>query len=108
MKTEKHGYKFTNKMNTMGGIGSTVVGVSSIILFVTGIIISYKNKGNAGLIVGLIGSVVFILNTIGLVVGLQSFKERERFYLFSWIGTIMNGALWIIMCLIIVAGIMSV
>lgn len=107
MKTERHGYKFTNKMNTTGGIAATVIGVSAIILFVTGIIISYQHKGNAGLIVGAIGSAVFIINTIGLVIGLQSFKERERFYLFSWIGTIMNGVLWAAMCLIIAAGIMS-
>jgi hypothetical protein len=75
-------------------------------LLIVGIVTSYKENGNAGIIVGAIGSVVFILNTIGVILALKSFKERDKFYLFSWIGTISNGILWIIMCIIIASGLM--
>ena len=49
MKTEKHGYKFTNKHNTRGGIIATILGVAAIILLCTGIYISYTDKGEAGI-----------------------------------------------------------
>lgn len=108
MKTERHGYKFTNKVNTRGGIISTILSILSVVTFIFGIIISYNNEGNAGLIVGAIGSLVFIINTVGLIIGLRSFKEKDSFYLFSWIGSISNGLMWIAMCMIIAAGFMSV
>lgn len=108
MKTERHGYKFTNKMNTRGGIISTILSVLSVVTFIFGVVISFKNEGNAGIIVGAIGSAVFIINTLGLITGLRSFKEKDSFYLFSWIGTIANGLMWVSMCLIIAAGFMSV
>lgn len=107
MKTERHGYKFTNKMNTRGGIISTILSVLSVVAFIFGIVISYNNGGNAGLSVGAIGTSVFIISTAGLITGLRSFKEKDSFYLFSWIGTISNGLMWIAMCLIIAVGFMS-
>ena len=36
----------------------------------------------------------------------KSFKEKDKFYIFSWIGTISNGILWLGMCLIIAKGFM--
>lgn len=106
MKTERHGYKFTNKNNTRGGVISTVLAVISFVMIVSGIVISFKNEGNAGIIVGAFGTTSFMFSTIGEVMGLRSFKERDKFYLFSWIGTISNGILWIAMSLVIVMGIM--
>lgn len=106
MKTERHGYKFTNKNNTRGGIISTVFAAVSLVMIVTGVIISFKNEGDAGIIVGAFGTVSFMSSTIGEVMALRSFKEKDKFYLFSWIGTITNGILWISMCLVIVMGFM--
>lgn len=106
MKTERHGYKFTNKNNTKGGIIATVLAVFSFAMALFGIIISFQNEGNGGMIVGVFGTVSFIFSTIGEVIGLQSFREKDKFYLFSWIGTLANGVLWIAMSLVIVMGIM--
>lgn len=106
MRTERHGYKFTNKHNTCGGIFATVLAIITFISLISGIVISYKNDGNAGISVGILGTIAFLISTIGLVLGLRSFKEKDGFYVFSWIGTISNGILWIGMCLIIAAGFM--
>lgn len=105
MKTVKHGYKFTDKNNTKGGIGSALLALIGLVLLVTGVVISYKNDGNAGLTVGALGTCAFIVTTIGEIMGLRSFKEKDKFYLYSWIGTIINGILWACMCLIIAWGI---
>ena len=107
MKTVRRGYRFTDKNNTSLGIASSIFGAISLCLFIVGVVISYKENGEAGLIVGAIGSVAFILNCIGIIMGLKSFKERDKFYLFSWIGVISNGIMWIIMCIIIAGGLMS-
>ena len=48
----------------------------------------------------------FLFATAGLISGLKSFKEKDKFYIFSWIGTISNGILWLGMCLIIAKGFM--
>ena len=106
MRTERHGYKFTNKNNTKGGIISTILAVIALISLIAGVIISYKNAGNAGVTVGAFGSLAFFLSSVGLVSGLRSFKEKDKFYVYSWIGTISNGVLWIGMCLIIALGFM--
>ncbi len=107
MKTERYGYKFTNKNNTRGGIISVILGILAFIAFMAGVIVSYKKAGNAGIIVGALGSTAFLITTVGLVYGLKSFREKDKFYIFSWIGTIFNGILWIAMCLIIAAGFMQ-
>lgn len=106
MKTERHGYKFTNKNNTRGGIIATVLAFFSFVMVVMGVVISFKKGGDAGMVVGVCGTVSFMLSTIGEVLGLRSFREKDKFYLFSWIGTLTNGVLWIAMSLVIVMGIM--
>lgn len=104
MKTLKHGYKFTNKRNTKGGISSICVGVVSFVLFVAGIFLSYKKSGSAGIAVGMCGALSFVLSAIGFIIGLLSFKEKEKFYRCSYIGSIINGIMWIGMCIIIAWG----
>ena len=88
MRTERHGYTFTTKLNTRGGIVSTILAVIALILLITGITLSYKKEGNAGAAVGLIGTFSF------------------GFYLFSWIGSRSSAILWIAMCAIIMIGMM--
>lgn len=107
MKTRKHGYKFTNKHNTKGGIISTALGILAIILLCFGIYISYINKGNAGMRVGVLGSLAFLTSLVGLINGLLSFKEKDRFYVFSFVGCGINALIWIVTGLIIASGIMT-
>ena len=104
MKTERHGYRFTNKYNTKGGIRATVLAAAALLLLVTGIVIAYKKDGSGGSAVGMIGTASFICSTTGLIMGLRSFKEKDGFYLFSWIGTISCGVLWVALCGIIAWG----
>jgi len=55
------------------------------------VIFSYINKGNAGVYIGSIGLTAFMIAVVGLVRGIKSFQERERYYLFSKIGSIVNA-----------------
>lgn len=91
----KHKYKFTNKKNTVGGKFSTLFGSVSAVLIIYAIYISFQARGNAGDIVGILGTSSFICSTAGIIVGLSSFKEEDRFYYFSWFGTVVSAIVWI-------------
>ncbi len=97
-------YKFTDKHNTKMGITSFVFGFLALVMLCAGLKIAFDEKGNADSIVGVIGTLGFILSTIGLLLGLSSFKEEDKFYLFSWMGTITCGLVWMSIIGIIALG----
>lgn len=98
MKSRKRGIKFTDKSHATKGIISTILGGISLVLMIVLVVISYSMKGAAGIYAGSIGLTAFVVSVIGLIAGFSSFKERERYYLFSKIGSLLNVmivVLWI-------------
>lgn len=107
MKFRRHGYTFTYKKDTKGGLISLILAIIAYTMTILGVIISYKKHGDAGIVVGALGSFAFLISTFGVVIALRSFKERDSFYVFTWIGTIANLVLWILLCFIIGMGVMK-
>lgn len=101
----RHKYKFTDKHNTKGGIAALFIGIVSAGMLIWALYMAYKDRGNAGVMMGIIGTGSFGLATVGLLLGLSSFKEEDKFYGFSWIGTILCGVIWVMLCAIIAIGI---
>ena len=101
----RRGYKFTDKRHTVGGIFATILAIFSIILFTVGVSLSFIEGGNAGLIVGIIGLIVFLVAVLGFVIGIKSFKEEEKYYFLSWVGSILNAVIFIGMGILILLGI---
>lgn len=97
-------YKFTDKSQSVGGIFSFVFALSAIGLITAAVIISYRNKGSAGPVIGLFGITALFLSVIGLYTGIKSFQEEEIFYHFSWIGSIINAVVLIVMILLVLIG----
>lgn len=91
----KGSYKFTDKTHAVKGMISTILGVCSILTFVILVYISFRNKGNAGMYLGAFGIAGMGLSVEGLVLGIMSFQEKEVYYLFSKIGTVINSILLI-------------
>lgn len=104
MLLRRHKYKFTDKHNSRGGIAAFLLGILSSILFVCSLYMAYRDRGSSGTLMGIIGTAAFGISTIGLLTGLSSFKEEDRFYLFSWLGTILSGVMWILICAVIAIG----
>jgi len=94
-------YKFSDKSQTLGGMISTVMGLAALVSFGYGIYIAFKAKGNAGSL----GLLSFMLSVIGLVIGLLSFKEEDKFYTFSRAGSLMCGIFAIFMVAVLMMGI---
>lgn len=100
----KH-YKFTDKQHSLEGILSTLLSIFSLFLLIMGIIISYNHEGNAGAVIGVLGLLAFIISIIGFFVGIHSFKKDDMFYLFSYVGAIMNTIIWFVILCIFMVGI---
>ncbi len=98
-------YKFSDKNQTLGGIISTVLGTISLCLLIYGVYISFKANGKAGVEVGSIALCSFMLAVFGCVIGLISFKESDKFYLFSKIGSLLCGILSVFMMAVLLMGI---
>ncbi|WP_099470040.1 DUF6142 family protein [Konateibacter massiliensis] len=103
-KRKQKDIKFSDKRHAVSGITSTVLGVISLGLMIALFIISYLQKGNAGIYTGSIGLSALIIAIVGLVKGLKSFGEKERYYLFSKIGSITNAIILIFWIAIYVIG----
>lgn len=99
---KKRMYSFTEKKHSGRGITSTVLGGVSFILLCVLIYLSFFWKGNGGPFLGGIGFTAIVLAVLGLVYGLMSFREKDVFYFFSKIGSVLNGvvlAMWIFVVL---------
>ena len=97
-------YKFSDKSPTLGGTISTIMGVVALLTFVWGVFVSFKAKGNAGAEVGTCAIIASLLALIGLIIGLISFKEDDKFYLLSKIGSLLCGILLVVMIAIFLMG----
>ncbi|HIT89478.1 MAG TPA: hypothetical protein IAC41_03545 [Candidatus Merdenecus merdavium] len=96
-------YSFYEKKHTKKGIISTILSGVSFLVFLVLTFVSYYLKGNAGLYAGSIGLTAMIISIYGLVLGFQSFQEPGKLYLFSKIGSILNGLIavgWLSLILI--------
>ena len=97
-------YKFSDKSPTLGGTISTVMGVVALLTFLWGIFIAFKADGYAGAEVGTYALIAFLLSLIGTVIGLISFKEQDKFYLLSKIGSLVCGILLVTMIAVFLMG----
>lgn len=100
----RHKYKFSNKKHSVGGVISVLMAIVAIILFVLAINISFKAGGEGGTIVGSYALCSMFVAIFGCIVGMLSYKESDRYYTFSFIGSLANGLITIILILLLFVG----
>lgn len=98
------GYIFTNKKHTEKGIMSTILGILAIITLSTAIYLSYLNKGAASARYGAAALLAVIFMIIGIILGMWSTTEREKFRLFTVLGIITNVLAFGMLSIILFAG----
>ncbi|MBQ4284048.1 MAG: hypothetical protein IJB96_08995 [Lachnospira sp.] len=97
-------YKFSDKSPTLGGTISTIMGVVALLTFIWGVFVAFQAKGYAGVEVGTYAIIAFLLSLLGLIIGLISFKEDDKFYLLSKVGSLLCGILLVLMVSIFLMG----
>ncbi len=97
-------YKFSDKNHSLGGSISVVMGIVSLVILCILIVNSTKDNGMAGVHVGIMGMVAAIIALTGCVVGLLSFREEEKYYLTSKIGSLLCGILTVFFVAVFLMG----
>lgn len=86
----RKGYIFTNKAESKRGILSTVFGALSLASLITAVYLTFRNQGTAYVKYGVVGVLCLIFAGTGLVLGILARTEEDKFYLFAWIGIVLN------------------
>lgn len=97
-------YIFTNKIYSIKGVMSTILGLIDIVSLVLVVYFSFKNGGVALPRYGATGVIITVFSFIGLILAILSKYEPDRFYLFSYLGMILNVLSLVGVSLILFAG----
>ena len=89
---KRKNYKFTNRKHSERAIMSTILGIISTGSIAIVIYLSYLKAGAAPISYGLTGLLAAIFSIVGLILGLLTVQERERFLLFPILGIVLNLA----------------
>ncbi len=100
----RKGYIFTSKNHPKKGIMSFILGILSIVTFVTAIYLSYLGRGESSARYGAAGFLACIFMTVGLLLGIYSCTEKDRFRLFPVLGIVFNVIAFLILSIILYAG----
>ncbi len=100
----KKGYIFTNKEHPQKGIMSTVLGIISAVSVIMILYLSFQNNGAAEVRDGVAMLLALFFSIAGLVLGIASRMEPDKYYLFSYAGIVVNGLVLLGIGFILFAG----
>lgn len=83
---------------------STILGVISLVTLVYAIIMSYLKAGNIPRQYGAAALLVMIFAFVGIVLGVISKTERDKFYFFTYLGIALNVLALAVISVILYAG----
>ncbi len=101
----RRSYIYTRKEHTKKGIMATILGVIAALSIVITIVRSYFLAGNVPDNYGAAIFLAFIFAVVGVILAIISRYEKEKFYLFSYIGIGINLLVIIMVSLILYAGV---
>ncbi|MDE6883653.1 MAG: hypothetical protein K2P48_11110 [Lachnospiraceae bacterium] len=104
MAVKKNSYMFTNKEHTQKGIMSTILGVISLATLGYAVFVSYCSVGKIPVQYGAAAMLVMIYAFVGIGLGLVSKMERDKFYLFTYVGIFLNVLALALISVILYAG----
>ena len=97
-------YLFTNKFYSAKSVMSVVLGGAAFVFLILECIHSFRIRGLVTDSDGLTGFLAMIYSLVGLFLAVWSRLERDRFYLFAYIGMGLNFASLTLVSAILYAG----
>ena len=97
-------YIFTNKVYSIKGVMSTILGIIDIVSLILVVYFSFQNGGIALPRYGATGVIITVFSFVGLILAILSKYEPDRFYIFSYLGMILNILSLVGVSLILFAG----
>ena len=104
IKARSNKYKFSIKTHPIKGIISLVLGIISFAMLLISFYVSWQNRGNLGIAIGLFGILAFIIAISGLFMAVTTLKRKDIHLLFPVISLVLNGILTIVYLAIYVMG----
>lgn len=98
------GYIFTNKVHSQKGMISTILGLLSLLTLGTAVYLSYLHKGVGAEQYGTAAVLAVVFMTVGLIMGIISMTEKEKFMLFRVLGIVLNVMAFAVLSFILFAG----
>lgn len=98
------GYIFTNREYSKTGIMSTVLGILSCVTLGTAVYLSYRGGGSSSPRYGAAALLAALFMTAGVILGVCSTTERDKFKLFTVLGILANVLAFGMLSLILYAG----
>lgn len=83
-------FTFTNKEYSPKSVMSTVLGLMDIASLVYIVYLTYCNEGVSLPRYGSTALLITVFSFVGLILGILSKSEPDRFYLFSYLGILFN------------------
>ena len=83
-------YIFTSKKESKKGIMSAVLGIIALVSLFFAVYETFRNQGQALVKYGVAALFALLFALAGIVLGIMSKMEEDRFYLFSYLGIILN------------------
>ena len=83
-------YIFTNKKESKKGIMSAVLGIIALASLFFAVYETFRNQGQALVKYGVAALFALLFALAGVVLGIMSKMEEDRFHLFSYLGIILN------------------
>lgn len=102
--SRKNSFIFTNKKHTEKGIMGSILGVISLATLVYSIVMSYRNRGDVPMQYGAAVFFAMIFAFIGVILGVMSKTERDRYYFFSYLSIVLNVLALAVVSMILYAG----
>lgn len=102
---ERDNIDFSVKKVTLWGILSCVMIWLELASFTTGIVISYKENGEAGPLLGVVGVLIVIFAVAGANFGYLGLKKKGRIrHTADWVGLVANLAVFVLAAALYVFG----
>ncbi len=101
---KKNSFMFTNKEHTLKGIMGTILGVISLTSLVYIIEDSYSTAGEVPIQYGAVAFLTMIFAFVGIVLGVLSKSDKDKFYFFSYLGIVLNVIVLATLSVILYAG----
>lgn len=104
----KKNYIFTNKRYSEKSIMSTILGLISLGAILAAVYFSFAAGGEAMVGYGVTALLAAIFSIVGMVLGIMSRLEKDRFYFFSYVGIVTNFLAVLSIGYIIYAGVYGI
>jgi len=101
----KKNYMFTNKSHPERGIMSTILGILSDGAIGLAVFSSFRTGGAASARLACTVILALVFGLVGLVLGIMSRIEKDRFYFFPNVGILCNSIAVIVVAYILYVGV---